>query len=291
MKKKPQENNEIKEPEPEKSGRIKTTLEEYGDRLPIGIMHDGSVYKDIVTKPWRTKDERELGKKIPPDAGMAEHVSTIVANMCSRLGPHEMDKLSDGRKALVVSMMYMCDVFYVYTLLRVKAMGPKLKTMITCPRPGCNVEFPYVGNLNTLEVSTVENINDIIWEYKLQDPIEIRKKLVTSFKMGYAKWNMLESNSGNTNVPEVKTYTILDSILGINDEEEYSPLIIDDLDELSRRDFQGLIEGINENFLGPNMSIEGQCSPEVCKKFHRGGHKFMLPIDWRYENFFGSSSQ
>ena len=280
------------DPEPKKTpGRMRTTLGEYRDKLPIGILHGGKLYKDVILKPWRTKDERELGKKFPNDAGMAEHVSIVVANMCSRLGPHDMDTMKEAERSLVVSTMYMADVFYVYTLLRLKSMGKDLRLTITCPTPGCGVEFPYVGNLETIEVSYVDDLDDILWDYKLHDPIDIRKQKVEKFRMAYPKWSVMEEGRGNTNEAEVKTMTILGSIVGLNDINEPVSLTMSELDELSKVDFECLIEGINDHFLGPKMGIEGECTPEICTKLKRGGHKFIFPIDCRYKNFFGSSSR
>jgi hypothetical protein len=285
---------EIKEDDPkvkETPGRMTITLGEYRDRLPVGILQGGKLYKDVILKPWRTKDERELGKKFPNDAGMAEHVSIVVANMCSKLGPHDMDSMKDAEKSLVVSTMYMADVFYVYTLLRLKSMGKDLKLTITCPTPGCGVEFPYVGNLETIEVSYVEDLDDILWNYDLHDPIDIRKQKVEKFRMAYPKWSVMEEGRGNTNEAEVKAMTLLGSIVGLNDVNEPVSLTMSEIDELSKVDFECLIQGINDHFLGPKMGIEGECTPEICTKLKRGGHKFIFPIDWRYKNFFGSSSR
>lgn len=275
----------------ETPGRILTTLGEYGDKLPIGILHDGRLHKDIIVKRWRTKDERELGKKFPNDAGMAEHVSIVVANMCSKLGPHDMDSLSDAEKSVIVSTMYMADVFYAYVLLRLKAMGKDLKLTIRCPTPGCDVEFPYVANIETIEVTYVDDIDDILWTYKLQDPIEIRKQKVEKFSMAYPKWSVMEQGRNNNNEAEVKTITIMNSVVGLNDEQNPVSLTMSEMDEISKIDFEGLVEGINENFLGPKMGVEGECTPEICTKLKRGGHKFIFPIDWRYKSFFAHSSR
>lgn len=286
------EKKKVVESEPEKeSSRIKTTVGDYGERLPVGILKDGILHKDISIKRWNTKGERELGAKVASDASIAEYVSVIVANMCTHLGPHNMDELDDGEKSLIVSTMYMADVFYAYTLIRIKAMGPRLRTMIKCPRPGCSVEFPYVGDLNTTDVVAVENIDDILWTYNLEEPIEIRKKTVTKFQMAYPKWTIMQEQRGNTNEGEVKAHTILGAVVGLEDEETPVILTINEIDELSKIDYEGILEGINENYLGPKMAIEGECTKEVCTRFKRGGEKFVFPIDWSYKNFFGSSSR
>ena len=232
-----------------------------------------------------------MGRKIPQDAWMAEYVTIVVANMCSKLGPHNMDELDDARRSLIVSTMYVADVFYAYVLLRLYAMGNELPMKIKCPRPGCDVEFPYTADLNTLEVNVVDNIDDVIWKYELKDPIEIRNQIVTSFSMAYPKWNIMEQVKSGDSDAETKIATLLGSIIGLNESEEAVSLTNAEADELSKRDFEGLIKGIDDHYLGPKMSIEGECAPEVCTRFKRGGHKFQFPIDWRYGNFFAHSSR
>jgi hypothetical protein len=281
-------------PEPPKTAvtRVKTTLGEYGDKLPIGILDkDGVLHKDIVTKPWKTRDERELGKKVAPDTGMVEHVPLVVANMCSRIGPYRMDEIPDAEKSVILSTMYMADVFYAYALLRMKSMGHSLRLTVACPRMHCGVRFPYAGDLRTTEVMAVDNIDDILRHYNLEDPIELRKKRVTHFALAAPKWSVTEQAKGVTNEADIKAYVLQGTIVGLNDETEPVALTMNELDELSKRDFEGAQENINQNYLGPKMGLEGTCTPEVCTKYKAGGFEFKQPIDWGYKNFFGASSR
>lgn len=270
----------------------KTTMAAYGDKLPVGILDaNGALHKDIVCKPWRTRDERELGKKVAADTTMIEHVPLVVANMCSRIGPHNMDTISDAEKGVIVSTMYMADVFYAYALLRSKTMGQKLSLTVNCPRMGCGASFPFAGDLSSVEVVAVDDIDSILWRYDLEDPIEIRKKCVTHFQMAYPKWSVMEAARGNPNEVEVKAYAIQGTVIGLNDEQTPVALTLNELDELSKRDFEGVQEAINNHFLGPKMGIEGKCTPAVCERFKRGGYEFKVAIDWNYRNFFGASSR
>lgn len=286
-----------KTPEPPKlvsamATRIKTTIGEYGDKLPIGILdRDGRLHKDIVCKPWKTRDERVLGQKIAPDAGMIEHVPLVVANMCSRIGPHDMDAIPDAEKSVIMSTMYMADVFYAYTLLRTKTMGHRLQLTVQCPRNSCGVTFPYVGDLRTTEVMAVEDIDSILRRVDLKDPITIRKKTVTHFMLSAPKWSVMDQGKGSMNEADIKAYVLQGTIVGLNNEEEPVSLTLNEIDELSKPDFEDLQENINQNFFGPKMGLEGKCTPDVCTRFKQGGIDFKLPIDWTYRNFFGGSSR
>jgi hypothetical protein len=281
-----------KSPPPTSSQRIRTTMGEWGPKMPIGILDsDGRLHKDIVTKRWKTRDDRELGKKIAPDAGLVEYVPLVVANMCSRLGPHNMDELDSAEKIVVLSTMYMADVFYVYTYLRMQTMGTRLNLHVDCPRRGCGVNFPYTGDLKSIDVVAVDEVDAILWRYQLEEPIAIRHKTVTHVQMAYPKWSVMEHARGIQSEAEIKALAIQGAIVGLNDEQVPVALSLSEIDELSKPDFEGLQESINQNFLGPKMGLEGKCSPAVCTKFMRGGHEFNLPIDWAYRNFFGASSR
>lgn len=286
----PQEQTEGEKAE-RKSTRYLTTLDEQKDKLPIGVMDGTKVHRDVSFKKWRTKEERELGRLIGPDMDIAEHVSLIVANMCSQIGHHKMDEKSDAEKALIVSMMYMGDVFYLYSRLRSNVVGDDLHVKVTCPRSGCGLQFPYTGRLGTLEVACVDNIDDILWTYDLIEPFEIRKERVTRLNLAYPKWSTVEAAKGETSEAEIKVLTLVGTIVGLNDNDQaISQLVPEELDELSREDLEALMKGINDNFLGPKMGVEGTCTPEVCTKFKRGGYDFSFSIDWRYKSFFAHSS-
>lgn len=276
----------------ENATRIKTTVADWGDKLPIGILDkDGRLHKDIVAKQWKTRDERELGKKVAADAGMIDHVPLIVANMCSRIGPHNMDEIPDAEKSVILSTMYMADVFYAYTLLRTKTMGHRIQLNVSCPRPSCNVTFPFRGDLSTTEVMAIENIDHILRKVELDDPITLRKKHVTHFALSAPKWSVMDQGRGSQNEADIKAFVLQGTIIGLNDEQEPVSLTLNEIDELSKRDFEMLQENINQNFLGPKMGLEGKCTPDVCTKYKQGGYEFKLPIDWSYRNFFGGSSR
>lgn len=292
-------NRSAEKPEQETSveeasrGAYRTTLGERGPKLPIGILskEGATVHTSFDVKPWKTKDERALGDLIAPDANMADHVSAVVANMTTQLGPHDMVNMKPEERDLAVRMMYVADVFYVYAYLRRRAMGNKLRLNITCPRQGCGVEFPYTGMIDTIDVMAVDDIDDILWTYELEEPIEIRKVKVERFQMGYPKWSVMHEAKGTTNQADVKAITIRGSIVGINDEQTPVSLTANEIDELSKIDFEQIQEGINDHYMGPKMGIEGECSPAVCSKYKRGGYKFMYPINWRYQDFFAASSR
>lgn len=270
---------------------FKTTLADQGAKLPLGVLKDGRISKNFSVKKWRTRDEIELGEKVPQNASLGQHVTLVVANMCSVVGPYNFGEMSDEERELAIRGMYMADVFYIYTYLRRQTMGNKLHLDITCSKQGCGVQFPYAGNLDTIEVSAVEDIDSILWQYKLIEPVEIRREKVTHFQMAYPKWDLMFEAADVTNQAMLKAMTIRATIVGLNDSNEPVMLTTEEIFDMGKRDFEQIQEALNDNFYGPKMAVAGECTKGVCSKYKTGGHPFLYPINWRYEDFFGASSR
>lgn len=267
---------------PPASSIKKVPLIQLGNQLPIGIVApDGNLNKALAVRPWKTKDEREIGKQ--KARSTADKVPNILARLATQIGPHEWteDSPKFAEKVVMLSQMFMGDVFYIYVLIRREAMGPvlKLKNLIC---HACETTFDYQADLNTLEVVTTDRIEDLDWEYELIHPIEIRGKMVGKFQMGALRWGMLDQVNGE-NESSGKIAAVRGSIVRLNDDDDAVMLTEPELDELSKRDLETLSGLIDEHHAGPDMSVEG-----VCPKCRT---EFMRPIDWRAESFFAISSQ
>lgn len=263
----------------------KTTLAELGPRLPHGIADvGGNLIKDIAVRPWRFKEEKELGKLLDKnrEATMVQYTSMVLGAMYTQMGPSNFEAMNEAERRLAVAQLEVGDAFYAYCWLRRESLGPHLKMDITCA--SCLNVFPFKADLDTLAVSTVEKPEDALWEYCLQDPYEIRGKLVEKFMMGQAKWQSLEGAepSGRFNTGAAKAIMIRACVKSFGDMGSV-PIMDNDLDEMSKRDIEGILEGIDNNHVGPDMSIE-----HVCK---RCGSQIRTSIDWSHGSFFGASSR
>ncbi len=278
-------------PPPEKkSSRQTRTMAEIGSQLPVGMINaEGVLEKSLSVRIWRTKEERELGKLKKPKMNLASYVSTILSYMCTSFGRHNWPdtpqantKQSDERRA-VLSQAFIGDIFYAYCFLRREALGTEIKTKVTCPNCGDN--FPFSGDLDTIEVVTVDNVEDLLWTFDLSNPIEIRKQKVQSFRMTSPRWAMIEQTASvaPNNEALAKITAVRGAIIGLNDDPQDLVLMENELDELTKRDFERLMAEVDQNFTGPKMSLEG-----VCRKC---AADFRSPIDWNYERFFSASSR
>ena len=267
-----------------KSSRIKKiALAELGARLPIGV--GPTLEKDFGVRVWKTKDERELGQKKKSAKRFGEFVTVVLGHMLSSLGGVAFGpELDANQRALMFSNMYVADVLYAWLYLRREAIGPTLDLRVTCPR--CpDTKFQFAGDLNSVEIGTVDSLDDLTWTYVLKHPIEVRKKRVESFQVRTPTWGHIKDFIGDPNTSLAKLLAVRSAIIGVNGESAPVRLTENELDELSKVDFEGIFAGFSSptEFLGPNMAIEVECPSCM--------HPLFQPIDWTYDGFFSISSR
>jgi hypothetical protein len=268
---------------PKDDGRLIRTIAEQGPNLPLGFP-GADAARTIVVRPWRTKEEREIGRLKKPKMGMGEHVTLVLTHMLSRVGPHVWDdEVKQPTRKVQLGTMYLADVMYLYVWLRIQAIGKTLKMDLTCP--ACGHSFRFAGDLETVEVRGTTRADALRRKYVLEDPIELRKKKVTSVAITGPLWHQVSGIPDGSDEGLGKIIAVQSSIVGLNDDPEPVALGDFEVDELSKRDLESLANLINEDFFGPRMVIESVCAKESC------GKKMIAPIDWRYDRFFTTSSQ
>ncbi len=263
----------------------KTTIKELGPNLAVGISDgSGNLAKAISVRPWRFKEEKELGelRDENSETNIAQYVSMVLSTMCTQIGNHDFNKLKFIEKRVSVGQMWMGDVFEAYIWLRIKTLGNLLSLDLKCPN--CKKKIEFIVDLLTTEVATVDKLEDSFWEYELKTPITIRGKKITKFLMGPARWIAIEnlSSTADLNTGLAKASVICGSIQK-TPEYELGILVQEDLDELEKIDIETLTAQIDKNNVGPDMSVEAKC--KRCKT------KFVSSINWNYDDFFGVSSR
>lgn len=271
------------------SPKFKTmTVAELGAVLPLGPLGpDGKHQRLIDVRPWRMKEEKVLGRRREQDdkRNMGKYVSIVLATMCTKLAGGDWSELKEDDTAdreLVVSQMWMGDVFYAYIYLRMRVMGNELLMTLTSPyKPHLDV-FTWTGDLSSVEVKVPENIEDCMWTYQLRDPFTIRGKQITRLVMGPPRWYHVEE-MGDTTVGAAKGVVIHSSIHTVPEIQEGEiGLGPDEIDEMGKLDIEHLTNQLNEKGFGPQMQVEAVC-PYTKKTFN-------TPIDWSFDQFFGISS-
>lgn len=268
---------------------IEMTLAERGMMMPLGLQDaGGALTPHFTVKPWRMAEEKELAKQQSEGGdNLATYVSNVIAFMCEQLGSHAMGPMKPAERRLAVSQMFMGDVWYVYASIRRAALGDELKLNLRCPR--CRADISFTASLGTLAVRTAPTVDACMWSYELLNPIKVRGKQVDVLHLGPQRWYPVESAHADQNTAQAKELGIRASLYRINDAPERVQLVDGELDQLSKRDFETLVAMIDERFIGPNMALDvGKDHPCLKCGFSEPRR---IPIDWRYDSFFGVSSR
>jgi hypothetical protein len=256
--------------------------------MPLGVLGgDGQMHRQLAVRPWRLKEERALGHRREELQGenMGKYVSVVLSTMYTRFGHHDWSGWEDKNtveRELVISQIMMPDVFYAFIWLRVQSMGKDLPMGLKCPHCHAKTaDFDWVGDLNTLEVRVPETPEGALWHYHLKTPITVRNKEVTHMVLGPPRWHHIEA-IGDITMGAAKASIIHASIKQMPEVQE-DEIALDEaeLDGLVKADIEALTDGIGANSYGPRMTVEPKCPK---------GHSFDIPIDWRYDSFFGISS-
>lgn len=263
----------------------KQTLSERGPVLPIGIVDSsGNLHRGIECREWRLKEERELGSALErvESARMGQYISTVIGTLCTQLGPFKLDTMKPTERSVIISQMWMPDVFFVYLWLRVQTMGKILTLKMTCPN--CGHRFDYSADLESVTITSVEKAEDARWKYQVQRPFELRGKKVKEMTFGPARWASIDAlgDKVGRNFGIMKAGLILGSISEINGASgvAYGD---NELDEMYKIDIETLTNLIDSMSLGPDMSVEDVCLK--CSKPYRSS------LDWGNDAFFAVSSR
>lgn len=262
-----------------------TTLAAQGPQLPVGIADSaGSLVKDIAVRPWRMKEEREIGdlRDKNRDGNMFQYVSMVLATLATKLGPYDFDKMKPEERRVVIAGMTMPDVFYAYVWLRLQALGPDFDLRIVCP--SCRKKSEITADLNTIEVRAVAKIDDASWPYTVAIPFTIRGKQANTLMFGPPRWTALENapKDERLNTGAVKALVIRSSIVGVNTDGQVQ-LADSELDEMSKRDLEKITKLTDDKSIGPIMQLDCKC-PNCTAPVK-------TPIDWNYDSFFAASSK
>jgi hypothetical protein len=275
----------------------KVTLKALGPVLPMGLETGAAGAprsRGFTVRPWRMKEEKELAalKKSDQQISFTQYIGMVLATMCTAIGPYDFTAPEyDGpgnapKRMAVLSQMFLGDIFYIYVYLRCQVIGNQVGMKITCPH--CRDVYDFYADLETLDVLTADSIEPFLWSYKLKTPITIRGKSIVSFSMGPLRWSAMQATNGSPTDAQAKEAAIMGAITGVNGDPQGIVLSPVEIQELSKFDLENITMKINEDALGPVMALE--MSGNVCKKCG-GKDERLIPIDWRYESFFGVSSQ
>jgi hypothetical protein len=262
------------------------TLRELGAQLPIGIRgQDGALHKAVTCRDWRGREEREVAKLKKTARQKGDFISQLLGYMFTQVGPHDFTVMRPAERQNVLTHMYRADAMYLYLWLRHQCVGADLMLNLTCPH--CGFQVPWKGDLDSLEVRTVEAVEPLRWEYVCQTVFDIRGTKVERLTLQPNRWAVFEATARKAvaggDVGLVSVDLIRDAIYQINGEDLSIVLIDKDLDDMTKRDLESLSHEIDRREVGPDLSVKEACP--------RCTLQFTTSMDWGYASFFAASSQ
>lgn len=272
--------------------RIKLiTLAEYGQKLPIGVLKtvgdENTLIKDFNLKKVDFIVEREIidswnrysnNKKSSP----IDYIAVVLANTILSIAGQSLDKFTFDKKISIIHQMYIGDVFYMYAWLRYSTVGKNINlTNFDCINCGKRIE-QYAMDMSTLEVNTIDNVNELEHNIELEDGFTLMNKLCKKLKVKPPTFHSL------VNVKKANSATALgeflkSSVIQIEDLEPGIVITDGEIQQLSVMDMSLVDEELNYASAGPVWSMEIICPHCEDKLFH--------VIDWTYADFFGRSSR
>lgn len=265
----------------------KIPLKELGPRLPLGVPGpDGQLQKEIACKPWRGREEREVGQLRGQSREDHDFPTKLLAYMFERVGPHDFTAMSMPEREVVISQMFFGDGLYAYVWLRTQCIGHEIKLDLTCP--SCSFEFKYAADLNTIEVRTADDLEAVKWEYELKNPFDLRGKKASAFELAPSRWSTIQraakasAETGGMNANATKMEILQSSVAGV---PGVGPIVLTgtELDDMTKLDIEELAGKIDGHEVGPDMLVSEKCPR--CRR------RVRVSLDWDYASFFESSSQ
>jgi Zn finger protein HypA/HybF involved in hydrogenase expression len=267
------------------------TMEEYGRRLPIGVLKkvegQETLLKDFSVEKVNFPMEREISNfwnsyARKRDVSPIDYIAVVVAHAFTSLAGQQLGKFETHKKLNIVHNLFLGDVFYIYAWLRYETLGRDITLNAvncnSCNKPVENVTI----DLGTLEINNVELVEDVYSEFELRDGFEFMNKLCKKLIIKPPTFRSI------VGVPDFNTAESMAALAqtSIYKVEDFDPglmLTDNELKQLGRYDMNILEEEMNYITAGPNWTIQTECP-------HCNSSVFQV-IDWRYVDFFGRSSR
>lgn len=274
----------------------KTTLGDLQNTLPLGLIHQGIIQREVEFREWLFEQEQQIAEmnseRRAEEVGL--QVSDILAVMIKRIGKIDFDKLEMPQRKLILNQAFVQDIFYMWVRLRMSAIGETLTLASKCPH--CRIEGKINADLNTMAVKCYDHVAlkdgqsvDDIFKgmIKLEKGLTIgsaAKKFIFAMP---PRWSTIERLTAAEMGNSAKLDRALwdSSIVGVKDyDTKGAPFVLVDdmLKSLNKRDVLSITKRIGEISAGLDLAVEGRCAN--CKR------DIAQPLRWSYDVFFVVSS-
>ena len=237
---------------------------------------------------WDMETEEKISaiKKDAKNVGV--FVNKMMGELLDDFCGHSFQDMDENQKTIMLSQLEFPNLMYMYIHLRVEEMGERYSVGdVTCPI--ClKVNTDFVGDLNTLEVYAKDEEHEREVEYELHKAIQIDDNaVITALKLDISKWEVLEKaeTADAQNDGKMKFLMLKSAIVGACNAKGPIEGFVDLerlIRKLKKRDIEKCMKAVTDNNAGPVMGVGGTCVHCTAD--------FVQQLDWRYDNFFDSSS-
>lgn len=263
-----------------------TTLGELGANCPISMPNGAK--PDFSFKPWRMREEKEIGQLKSRKKTTGVFVREVFDYMLTSFDGRDWGSYSASERKLLLNQQPIGNMFYMYFYLRYDALGEELAMQaMTCPECSAKVEG-YTADLTSLEVK-IEAENGGKREpnkIELRKPILIGDSQVDTILTSYTPWDCMEKvKATSANDGAIKEAFISSSIVGFESKEmgrldNLAKNLV--LNQLPKREIENIYTSLDDQNGGPIMKMAVACNS--C------GHEWESALNWSYDYFFGNSS-
>jgi hypothetical protein len=275
------------------------TLDEYGMKLPLGIVEKKD-NKEILNKgfglvpqisfliekkinqTWENLEARkQRSKETTSNENMRilhDHILGILANTVISVGGYDISKKDENDRLYIIQEMFLGDVFFMYFCLRINTFGRNVTvTDIKCP--SCNRKFDGDINLGTVEISSIDKIEDLYLDVELEKGFEIMGKRVKKLTVKPIVWRAMKDMYGIRTAENLMNQ-VRASLVKMEGFEQTPPLMEEQFEQLTKPDMVILDQSLGQLNGGPKMNVSFGCN---C------GFEIEHSISWLYGNFFNRS--
>lgn len=268
------------------------TLRDLGYQLPVPV---ATKRPSFAFKTWRMPEEKKISEIRARNKNFGKQVRESFDFMLKEFDGQKWDSLDANSRKLLLNQMPFANMFYMWIMLRIDALGEKLKMQdMECPHCQANIS-KFEADLLSMEVKCSglnEKLENIPHEpkavYELKKPIEVGEVTVTKIFHGFTPWDSMERlpSEGKPNMGAVKEQMLKSSYLGAGIEGSDKEVALAKeavLEALSKRDIEGYYTAIDAHNGGPVLVLNYDC-PHCEKEVSQG-------LNWTYDYFFVSSSR
>lgn len=268
------------------------TLNEYGQRLPIGLIDD-SVKPPILKKEFeihkldweRERAASKTWKRVMRQDGTSflDEIVVKIAHTLESLGGVSLEKHNIEKRMQILYEMFPGDVFYLYIWMRVISLGNEFAlTKVKCPACGHIIkEFPV--DLSSTEINVREKVEEVYHKVTLKDGFECMGEVRTKLTLRPSTFRAMAKSDFEDDA-EFFADVLKSSVIDIEGMPDDAMLTDDDIAKMTPYDRAKIRQTVDFMSGGPRWDVQIDCPSEKCNV------TFDHLIDWRFSNFFKLSS-